>query len=117
LDIRSKIPGTFCNVILEKDGDVRSEEVLQRIKKEKIFLQTIKIKRSNCIGHTWRKNSLLKCVIEGNIEGWIEVTGKQRKQLLDNNKEARGYWKLKQEELDHTPWRTRAGRGYGPVLR
>jgi len=36
-------------VILEKDGDVRSEEVLQRIKEEKNILQTIKIRRSNSI--------------------------------------------------------------------
>jgi hypothetical protein len=25
------------------------------------------------------------------------------------------YWKLKEEALDRTLWRTRFGRGYGPV--
>ena len=89
-------------MILKKDGNLRSEEVLQRIKEEKNILQTIKIRRSNCIGHILRKNCLLECVIDGNIEGRIE---------------ARGYWKLKEEALDHTPWRTRSGRGYGPVVR
>jgi hypothetical protein len=32
-------------------------------------------------------------------------------------KEKRGYWKLKKETLDRSLWRTRFGRGYGPVVR
>jgi hypothetical protein len=33
-------------------------------------------------------------------------------------KEKREYWKLKKDEaLDLTMWRTRFGRGYGPVIR
>jgi len=39
------------------------------------------------------------------------------KQLLDNLKEMRGYWKLKEEALNHTLCRTCFGRGYGPVAR
>ena len=38
-------------------------------------------------------------VIEGKIEGRIEVTGRRgrrRKQQLDDLKETRGYWKLKE---------------------
>jgi hypothetical protein len=45
---------------------------------------------------------LLKRVIEGKIEGRIEVMGKQGrrcKQLLDNLKEMRGCLKLKEETL------------------
>jgi hypothetical protein len=56
----------------------------------------------------------------GRIDGSIEVTGRRarnRKQLLDNLKERRGCWKLKEEALDRTLWRTRFGRGYGPVVR
>jgi len=48
------------------------------------------------------------------------VTGRRggrRKQLLDDIKGKRGDWKLKEEAVDRTPWRTRVGRGYGPVLR
>jgi hypothetical protein len=41
----------------------------------------------------------------------------RRKQLLDDLKEKKRYWKLKEEALDHTLWRTRFGRGYGPVVR
>ena len=59
-------------------------------------------------------------VIEGKIQGRIEVTkgrGRRRKQLLDNFKEKRGYWKFKAEALDRTLWRIRFGRVYGPVVR
>ena len=71
------------------------------------------------IGHILRKNCLLKRVIGGRIEGRMEVTGRRGgrlKQLLDDLKENRGYWKLKEEALDRT-LRTRFGRGYGPLVR
>jgi hypothetical protein len=59
-------------------------------------------------------------VIEGKLEGRIEMTGRRgtrRKQLLDDLKEKRRYWKLKEEALDRTLWRNLVGRGYGPVVR
>jgi lauroyl/myristoyl acyltransferase len=65
-------------------------------------------------------NSLLKHVIEGRRDVKIEVTrrgGKRSKQLVDELKEKRRYWKLKEEALDRTLQRTRFGRGYGPVVR
>jgi hypothetical protein len=43
--------------------------------------------------------------------------GRSCKQLLDDLKEKRRYWKLKEEALDRTLWRTRFGIGYGPVVR
>jgi hypothetical protein len=46
-----------------------------------------------------------------------ERRGGRRKQLLDDLKEKRKYWKWKEEALDCTLWRTRFGRGYGPVVR
>jgi hypothetical protein len=58
-------------------------------------------------------------VIEGKLEGRIKMTGRRgrkHKQLLDDLKEKR-YWKLKDEALDRTLWRTRFGRGHGPVVR
>jgi hypothetical protein len=54
--------------------------------------------------------------MEGKIGGEIEVMGRQgirRKQLLDDLKQTRGYWKLKQEALDRNVWKTRLGRDYG----
>jgi hypothetical protein len=61
-----------------------------------------------------------KHVIEGKLEGRIKMTGRRgrrRKQLLDDLKEKRGYWKVKEEALDRSQWRTRFGRGCGPVVR
>jgi hypothetical protein len=66
------------------------------------------------------RNCLLKQMIEGKLEGRIEMKrrrGRRRKQLLDDLKKKRRYWKLKEEALDRTLWRTRFGRGYGPVVR
>jgi hypothetical protein len=66
------------------------------------------------------RNCLLQRVIEGKIQGEIEVTGKQgrrRGKLLDDFKKKRGYSHLKEEALDFTMWRARFGRGFGPVVR
>jgi hypothetical protein len=63
---------------------------------------------------------LLNHVTEGKMEERTEVTGRRerrRKQLLDFIKETRHHWKLKEEALDRTLWRTGFGRGYGPVVR
>jgi hypothetical protein len=49
------------------------------------------------------RDCLLKHVIQGKIEGRLEVTrrpGGRSKQLLDDLKEKIGNWKLKEEELD-----------------
>jgi hypothetical protein len=49
-----------------------------------------------------RRNCLLKHVIEGKIEGRIEVMGIQgirREQLLEGLKERKGYWQLKEVAL------------------
>jgi hypothetical protein len=43
--------------------------------------------------------------------------GRRWKQLLDDLKEKRGYWRLKEEALDRTGRRTRFGRGYRPVVK
>jgi hypothetical protein len=59
-------------------------------------------------------------MIEGKLDGRIEMTGRRgrrRRQLLDDVKEKRRYRNLKDECLNRTLWRTRFGRGYGPVVR
>jgi len=38
----------------------------------------------------------------------------RRHKLLDDLEETRGCWKLKEEALDRTLWRTRSGRGLEP---
>jgi hypothetical protein len=98
----------------------RNEEVLQRDKAERNILHTVKRMKVNWIGHILRRNCLLEHIIEGNVEGRMEVTGRlerRRKQILGDVKEKRGYWKLKEEALYRTVWRTGFGRGYGLVVR
>jgi len=99
---------------------VRNEEVLLRVKGQRNILHEISKRKANWIGHTLRRNCLLKQVIEGKIKGGIEVTGsrgRRRRKLLDDLKERRGYSHLKEEALDRTEWRAGFGRGFGAVLR
>jgi hypothetical protein len=93
--------------------------VLHGVKEERNIRHKIKKRKAKWIDHILRRNCLIKHVIEGKIEGTVKVTGRQgrrRKQLLDDLKETRGYWKLKEEALDRTLWRTRFGRD-GLVVR
>jgi hypothetical protein len=99
---------------------VRNEDVLLRVKEQRNSLHEIRKRKANWIGHILRTNCLLQRVIEGKIQGGIEVTrrrGKRRGKLLDELKERRGYSHLKEEALDRTMWRVRFGRGFGPVVR
>ena len=43
--------------------------------------------------------------------------GRRHKQLVDDLKEMRGYWKLKAEALDSVPWRTCFASVHEPVGR
>jgi hypothetical protein len=61
-------------------------------------------RKATWIGHILRRNCLLQRVIEGEIQGGIEVTGRQGRRLLDDLKERRGYSHLKEEALDRTMW-------------
>jgi hypothetical protein len=94
--------------------------VLQKVKEERNILHTIKRRKTKWIGHILCRKCPLKHVIEGRKERRIEVTrrrGRRCKQLLYDLKEKRGYWKLKEEALDHSLWRIRFGRSCGPVVR
>jgi hypothetical protein len=65
-------------------------------------MHTIKRTKAKWIGHILHRNCLRNHVIEGKLDGRIEITGRRRKQLLDERKEMRGHWKLKEEALDRT---------------
>jgi hypothetical protein len=87
---------------------------IDRLKNEEVFHSQVgtehaaytKTKGGEMDFHILRK----KCLIEGK-------RGRTDKQLLDDLKGARRYWKLKADALDPTLRRTLFGRGYGPVLR
>jgi len=84
------------------------------------ILHEIRQRKGNWIGHILRRNCFLQRVIEGKIQGGIEVTGRQgriRRKLLDDLKERRGYSHLKEEALYRNMWRADFGRGFGPVVR
>ena len=90
------------------------------VKEQRNILHEIRKGKANWTGHILRRNCLLQWVIEGKIQGRIEVTerqGRRRRKLLDDLKERRGYSHLKEEALDRSMWRFRFGRGSGPVVR
>jgi hypothetical protein len=95
---------------------VNNEAVLHRVKEERKILHTIRRRKANWIGHILRRN----CLPSHFDKGKIRETGRRerrRKQLLDDLKEARRYWKLKEEAQNRPLWRIQFGRGYGPVAR
>ena len=99
---------------------VINEDVLFRVKEQRNILHEIHKRKANWIGHILRRNGLLQRVIEGKIQGGIELTGRQGRRgrrLLDDLKERRGCSHLKEKSLDRTMWRVRFGRGFGPVVR
>jgi len=80
----------------------------------------MKRRKANWISHILRRNCLLKHVIEGKTEQRLDIAvrrGIRCKQLLDDLKEKRGYWKLKGEALDRTVWGTGFVSGYGSVIK
>jgi len=105
---------------ISQTDHVRNEEVLLRVKEQRNILHEISKRKANWIGHVLRRNCLLQRVIEGKIKGGIEVTGRRGRRstkLLDDLKDRRGYYHLKEEALDRTVWRAGFGRGFGPVVR
>ena len=65
-------------------------EVLHGVNEDKNVLHTTRRRKANWIGHTLRRNCLLKHIIQGKIERGIDVTeiqGRRHKQLLDYLKE------------------------------
>jgi hypothetical protein len=53
---------------------VRNEAELYRVKEERNIVDAVKRRKANLIGHSFRRNCLLKHDIEGETEGRIEVT-------------------------------------------
>jgi hypothetical protein len=72
--------------------------VLQIVKEDRNIIHTVKLRKANWIGHILCRNCQLKQVIEGKMEGRVEVMrrrGRRRKQLLEDLKEMRrhfGQW-------------------------
>jgi hypothetical protein len=100
--------------------NVKNEDVLRRVKEERNILLTVKTRKASWIGHILCRKCLLQYIIETKIEGGIKVKerrGRRRKQLLDSRKKTTWYWKLEEEALDRTLYRTSFVRGYGGVIK
>ena len=79
---------------------LKNEDALHKVKKKENILYTIKRRKAKWIGHILRINCLLEHVIVGRTEVKIDVTGrrgKRCKQILDDLKKTRRYWKLKEK--------------------
>ena len=97
---------------------VRNEEVLLRVKEQRNILHEIRKLKANWIGHILHRNCLLQQIIEGKIQGGIEVTGRRgrrSRKLLDDLQKRIGYSHLKEKALGRNMWRARFRRSFGPV--
>jgi len=94
---------------------VKNEE-LRKVKEERNILYTTQQWKANWTGHILRRNRLLKHAVERKIEG-SERRGRKCNELLDDLKETRRYWKLKEGAPDRALFKTRFGRGCGTVVR
>ena len=66
---------------------VRNEDVWLRVKEQRNILHEIRKRKANWIGHILRRTCLFQRIIEGKIQGGIEVTGRRgrrRRKLLDD---------------------------------
>jgi len=78
---------------------VRNDEELQTVKEERKILHATKRRNTNWIGHSLLRNYLVKHVVEGNIEGKGRG-GMRRKQLPDDLKETRKYYRTLQYRIE-----------------
>jgi hypothetical protein len=82
--------------------DLVRNEVILRVKEQRNILHKISKRKANWIGHILHRKCLLQHIIEGKVNGGIEVTGKRgrrRRKLLDDFRKWRGYSPLKEEAL------------------
>ena len=91
---------------------VKSEEVLRGVQEEGNILHTVKQRKSKWTIHICH----LQHIIEEKIEG-TGRRGRRRKWLLSDLKATKRYWKLKQETLYHTVWRSLFRTDYAALVR
>ena len=80
---------------IKRSEKVTNEDILERIREKRTLLNNILRRKANWIGHVLRINGFLHAVIEGEM---TEVKGVGRRtQLLDDLRNRRRYWELKEE--------------------
>ena len=83
---------------------VTNEQVLGRIGEKSTLLNNILRRKANWIGHILRRNCLLHDTIQGKMTK-VKGVGRRRTQLLDDLRNRRRYWELKEEAEDRKRWR------------
>jgi hypothetical protein len=78
----------------------KSDDVLRTVGEERNVLHAIE-RKSVWISHFLCRNCFLKHVLEGKKER-TRVRGRRLRQLLDELKEKKRYWNLKEAALDRT---------------
>jgi hypothetical protein len=98
---------------LEKTLILQHNQTLHWLYSNSTFKRAgISYKKARWVGHILHRNCLLQHA-EDKIEGQIEVMrrwGRRYKQLMDDVKEMRGHWMLKEEALDRIQWGTRLSK-------
>ena len=89
-------------ITLKWSEKVTNEQVLERIGE---ILNNILCRKANWIGHIFRRNCLLHDVIEGQMTELKGVRTRRRTKLLDDLRNRRRYWELKEEAEDWNKWK------------
>ena len=96
----------WCSRRMEKikwSMKVTNEQVIDRIGEKRTLLKNILRRKGNWIGHILRRNCLLHDGIEGQMTE-VKGVGRRRTQLLDDLRNRRRYWELKEEAEDRKRW-------------
>ena len=96
-------------------GTIEWEMKLQRVKRDRNKLQTIKWGNANWFGHIWRRNCLLKHAIDGHIDG-------RMKWREDDEEDLSSYWITFRKREGTVNWKRQhyiifGRRYYGPVSK
>ena len=87
---------------------ITNEEVLRRVQENRSLISNVLKRKANWIGHILRRNGLLHDILEGKMEGGnASRLGRRRIQILDDLKNGKRYWELKEEVENREGWRTR----------
>ena len=88
-------------MVLEDNGEDNIVSVIIKFmnSQERTFLNNTLHTKVNWIGHILRRNCLLHDSIKGHMTK-VKGVGKRRTQLLDDLRNRRRYWELKEEAED-----------------
>lgn len=84
---------------------VSNERVLERIGERRCLLKVIRERKKNWLGHSLRRECLLKDALEGLVCG-RRLRGRRRYKMIDDIKGSGNYVDLKRKAEDRTAWRT-----------